>query len=93
VLGVRAVGLLLLGLGIPVVDDILTTLIDHGWTATPDGSGTMWRFETAVQAMQSKAAIITFVSSTGLHLASIVAGLYLLRCNPWPLVRKGGELA
>lgn len=92
-LGVRAVGLLLVGLGIPVLDDIITSLMNYGWTPSPDESRFMWRFETALEAMQSKAAIITFVSSTGLRLASIVAGLYLLRSNPWPLVRRGGELA
>jgi hypothetical protein len=93
VLGVRAAGLLLVGLGIPVIDDIIVALMTHGWTPTPDGSGMIWRFETLLQAMQDKAAIITFVSSTGLHFASVVAGLYLLRSNPWRLVRRGASSA
>lgn len=88
-LGIRAAGLLLVGLGIPVIDDIITTLMTHGWTPTPDGTGMTWRFEALLQMMQNKAAIIGFVSSSGLHLASVVAGLYLFRSNPWPLVRRG----
>jgi|ERR1043165_916343 hypothetical protein len=78
VLGIRAAGLFLVGLGIPVVQVICTWL------------GLGGRTMSILELIQSKQWIVTFVSATGPYLVAAIAGLYLMRCDPRALLRSTG---
>ncbi len=88
VLGIRASGLLLFGLGIPVIQNLIWLVYSGGW-AGPDGEQ-FWSISNFLHVLLTKSFIVGFVSSIGVYLAAIVAGLYLMRCDPRPMLRSAG---
>lgn len=92
-LGIRASGLLLFGLGMPVLSQVMGLLWRGGW-GTPDSRGeSVWDLSMLLDRLQSKEFLILFLSATGPNLLAIIAGVYLMRCDPRPLLRSSGAHA
>jgi hypothetical protein len=92
-LGIRAAGLLLFGLGIPVLSHATSLVCLGGWIPSSSSSDAGWDVSHLLWMLQSKEFIIVFLSSTGPHLLAIIAGVYLMRCDPRPLLRSSGAHA
>jgi len=88
-LGIRAAGLLMIGLGLPVLKPLFGLVRVYGVATTETGEDAGWSWPALMHALQNKAVVVTIVSTIGPSLAFIAIGMYFLRCDPSGFVRGG----
>ncbi len=84
VLGIRAAGLLFVGLGVPFLKSIATYVWAYGFARD---SGESWDIGTLLDQLRDKAVVVNLVSATGPFIAAMVFGVYLIRCDPRGILR------
>jgi hypothetical protein len=79
---------LLFGLGVPVIRAVLWLGYRGGW-AGADGDQ-FWSLGNLLYQLRSKAFVLEFMAATGVYFIACVAGVYLMRCDPRPMLRSAG---
>ena len=89
VLGIRAAGVLLVGLGLPILISIARFGISSGFEWGKDDPA--WRVGTLLDQFLTKSVLLQFASSAGAFMAALSFGAYLMRCDPRPLLPRKKE--
>jgi len=87
VLGIRAAGVLLVGLGLPILVSVLSYAFEMGHDARAD----KWRFGTLLDQFLTKSVLLGFAHSAGAFIAALAFGVYLMRCDPRPFLPRKKE--
>jgi hypothetical protein len=88
VLGIRAAGLFLFAAGLPVIETVGAYIVQY--TVSPNSDAASARTFSIFDLLQDRTFWVNLVSSSGRYLLAIVAGIYLMRADPRPLLRSIG---
>jgi len=88
VLGIRAAGLFLFAMGLPVMGVVGMYIVQ--WAVSPYSEDTSVPKFSIIDLLQDRTFWVNLVSTSGQYLLSIVAGIYLMRADPRLLLRSIG---
>jgi hypothetical protein len=88
VLGIRAVGLFLFAMGLPVLGVVGVYIVQYA--VSPYSEDNSVPKFSIFGLLQERTFWVNLVFSSGQYLLAIVAGTYFMRCDPRPLLRSIG---